>query len=464
MLDQYAIVPYVAQAKKARAKKAFEVNELSEEYGMDFVRFLSPLLRKLYQTVDIRPLRTLVQTVEAILTFRDQSHGLLLSELGDHMDGLQGGGGGTKRLETVIHHQQWKAQEIDEFLLWHVDQQMKQWKAQGEDGLMLWDGTILEKPESVKAEGLCAVRSSKAGRLTHVKKGYYHPPGAPIFVPGMHGIGLLVAGRAARQGPAMLAALRWWTSRGPMASYEKDEHCKLLRLVAQRWGQALLHIFDRGYCGSPWLGALYGFGVRFVLRWKTNYQLIDEQGVKQAAWKIARGKRGLAPRTIYDAVHHRNVEGRVLFFPVTHPDFPEWPLTLVVGRRKGGEPWYLLTNECVETTADAWNVVLAYARRWQIEMTFRNLKSEMAIQSLRVYGWESRLKLLGMATLAYAFLMHLMREESRTARDWLIDYACHRTGEHLRQVTLPFTRLRIALAKLWLAHPPAWVRRAALLL
>ncbi len=60
--------------------------------------------------------------------------------------------------------------------------------------------------------------------------------------------------------------------------------------------------------------------------------------VKQAAWKIARGKRGLAPRTISDAVRHCNVEGSVLFFPVTHPDFPEWPLTLVVGRRKGGKP------------------------------------------------------------------------------------------------------------------------------
>jgi len=41
-------------------------------------------------------------------------------------------------------------------------------------------------------------------------------------------------------------------------------------------------------------------------------------------------------------------------------------------------------------------------------MAFRNLKSEMAIQSLRVYDWESRLKLLGLLTLAYAFLMDLM--------------------------------------------------------
>ncbi len=324
MLEEYAIVPYEGQAKVSWYKQQWEPSDLSYRYGVTLSRFLDPLLRELYVTVDKRPLRTLVQTVEAILAFRDQNHGLLLSELGGYMDGL-GRGGGTKRLGTLIHHQGWKAQQIDEFLLRRADEQIEQWEEQGEDGLMLWDGTILEKPESLKAEGLCAVRSSKAQRLTHVKKGYYRPPGVPIFVPGMHGIGLLLAGRAVRQGPSMLAALRWWTSRGPMASYEKDEHCKLLRVAARRWGERLLHIFDRGYCGSPWLGALRCFKVRFVIRWKTNYHLVDAQGVKQAAWKIARGKPGLAPRTIWDAVRHRNVEGSVLFFPVTHPDYPDWP-------------------------------------------------------------------------------------------------------------------------------------------
>jgi hypothetical protein len=428
---------------------------------LNFLRFLEPLVRELDITVDKRPLRTLVQTVEAIVSFRDQAHGLLLSELGDAMDGL-GKGGGTKRLSTLIHHQGWKAKQIEEFLLLRADEQVAQWEAQGEDGLLIWDGTVLEKPESLMAEGLCAVRSSKAKRLTHVKKGYYHPPGAPIFVPGLHGIGLLLAGRADRQGPAQLVALRWWTSRGLLASYEKDENCKLLRLVSQRWGRSLIQVFDRGYASSPWLGALRGFDVRFILRWKTNYHLVDATGIKQAAWKIARGKRGLAPRTLFDAVHRRNVEGSVLFFSVTHPDYPDWPLTLVVGRRKGGQPWYLLTNEVVQTAEDAWKVVLAYARRWQVEMAFRNLKSEMAIQSLRVYDWEPRLKLLGLLTLAYAFLMDLMGKACRTARDWLMDYACHRTGARLREVEIPFTRLRMALAKLWLAYPCCFVRRAAL--
>ncbi len=425
---------------------------------MHLLRFLEPLVCELDVTGDKRPWRTLVQTVEAIVAFRDRNHGLLLSELGEYMDGL-GRGGGTKRLSTLIHHRGWKAQQVEEFLLWRADSQLASWEAQGEDGLLIWDGTVLEKPESLSAEGLCAVRSSKALRLTHIKKGYYHPPGKPIFVPGLHGIGLLLAGRSHHQGPAMLAALRWWTSRGPLASHEKDENCKLLRLVSGRWGRRLLHVFDRGYCGSPWLGALYGFKTRFILRWKTTSHLLDAHGVKQAAWKIARGKRGLAPRTIFDAVHRRNVEGSVLFFPVTHPDYPDWSLTLVVGRRKGGTPWYLLTNEVVATAEDAWRVVMAYARRWQIELAFRNLKSELAIQSLRVYDWQGRLKLLGMLTLAYAFLMDLMCEEERTARDWLISYACHRSGAHLREVKLPFTRLRIALAKLWLAYPCWFVRR-----
>lgn len=338
MLEQYAIVPYAAQVEGFAFSRQWEPTTLSQQHGWELLRFLEPLLRELDVKMDKRPLRTLVQAVEAILVFRDRNHGLLLSELGDAMDGVEGGGG-TKRLSTLIQHKRWKAQQIEEFLLRRADERIERWQAQGQEGLLIWDGTVLEKPESLKAEGLCAVRSSKALRLTRIKKGYFHPPGKPICVPGLHGIGLLLAGRSDQQGAAMLVALRWWTSRGPLASYEKDENCKLLRLSTQRWGSRLIHVFDRGYGNSPWLGALRGLQARFIVRWKTRYQLVDATGVKQAAWKIGRGKPGLAPRTLFDAVHHCNVEGSVLFFPVTHPDYPDWPLTLVIARRKGGSPW-----------------------------------------------------------------------------------------------------------------------------
>src|SRR5947209_7131211 len=87
MSEQYAIVPFVAQAESVEMPKEFEPRLLAEQYGSDLLRFLSPLVKELHTSMDMRPL----------VTFRDSTHGLLLSELGSHLDGL-GGGGGTKRL------------------------------------------------------------------------------------------------------------------------------------------------------------------------------------------------------------------------------------------------------------------------------------------------------------------------------------------------------------------------------
>jgi hypothetical protein len=175
VLEQYAIVPFVAQAEPVQMPKEFEPRMLAEQYGSHLLRFLYPLAQELHTTMDSRPLRTLVQTVEALVAFRDSTHGLLLTALGSHLDGLGGGGGGTKRLGTLIRHRKWKARQIDTCVWQRADAQIRQWDQLGEDGLVIWDGTVLEKPESLSPEGLCAVRSSKAVRLTHVKKGYSHP-------------------------------------------------------------------------------------------------------------------------------------------------------------------------------------------------------------------------------------------------------------------------------------------------
>jgi hypothetical protein len=95
---------------------------------------------------------------------------------------------------------------------------VEQWTQAAEEGLAIWDESVWEKPESQQLEGLCAVRSSQAKRLTHSKKGYYAPPPKPIFVPGLQWIGLLLVGRREQQGPPLLAAMRWWSSRGPQTS------------------------------------------------------------------------------------------------------------------------------------------------------------------------------------------------------------------------------------------------------
>ncbi len=157
---------------------------------------------------------------------------------------------------------------------------------------------------------------------------------------------------------------------------------------------------------------------------------------------------------MWDAKQRRYRSTGVVAAPVRHPLYPG-PLWLVVSRPgKGREPWYLLTNEPVFTAKDAWRIVFAYARRWQIEMSFRYGKSELAMESPRLWKWENRLKLLLMATLVYAFLLSLLDPSQELLRQWLLRWWCHRNGKRNRDASVPLYRLRSAISRLWLDHPP----------
>jgi hypothetical protein len=117
-------------------------------------------------------------------------------------------------------------------------------------------------------------------------------------------------------------------------------------------------------------------------------------------------------------------------------------------------PGICSTFEAIETDEQAWQVVFAYMRRWQIELSWKYEKSELAFQSPRVYEGEPREKLLLLATLAYAFLLTLLQASYEELRLWLLRSYCHRTGIHCRTAKLPLTRLRCAERPL-VARPPS---------
>jgi hypothetical protein len=87
-------------------------------------------------------------------------------------------------------------------------------------------------------------------------------------------------------------------------------------------------------------------------------------------------------------------------------------------------------------------------------MTYRYAKSELAMESPRLWRWENRCKLLLMVTLVYAFLLSLLHPQLETLRQWLLRFWCHRTGKRHREVSMPLYRLRSALSRLWLDFPP----------
>lgn len=123
----------------------------------------------------------------------------------------------------------------------------------------------LEKPEREHLEGLAPVRSSKAKRLQGSRPGVFNTPGRPIVVRGWEWTAVLLCGL---KGAVQVVSMRWWSRKGEQATTARDQEGHLLRECAQRWGQRVLHLFDRGYAGAPWLGELAWSGVRFVMRWR----------------------------------------------------------------------------------------------------------------------------------------------------------------------------------------------------
>jgi transposase len=433
---------------KLTAAEKQESIEKSRELKERCVQFLTPLLKKLDQQVDHRLINTLLDLVMIIVIHRHRNQGLVLSELGGELLGEKHAPAGAKRIGHLLHSKRWKAQEIEDELWAQGHEKVEQLNGGQEEALLIWDESEQEKPESLAAEGLCPVRSSKAARLKRIKPGFFNPPGGrPIFVPGFHWLQLIVVGMA---GAPCLTHLQWWTSRGEQASDKRSQESSILKKVAEWWGSRVVHVFDQGYAGSPWALALLAYPLlRFVIRWKKGYKLVDQKGQEKLAWQILRGKRAMDHKEIWDARRRVRRTVGIVFAPVHLPESSQ-PLWLVASRPgPGKKTWYLLTNIPITSVDQAWHIVFIYARRWQIETTLRFEKSELAFESPRLQEWEPRRKFLLIAALVHAFLILLLAPHFEQLKLWLLDTWCHRNGKWGRITSAPLYRLRIALSQLW---------------
>lgn len=440
---------------KQRQGKKQESQERSWYLERECYRFLDRLLGVLNVSLDRRLVVTFLSLVMVIIMHRHRNQGLLLSELGGYLKPAYQAPAGTKRISNLLQAKGWSAEIIDGYLWLQAGERVEALQHAGKTVLVVWDESVLEKAESLKLEGLCAVISSKARRLKRIKKGYFNPPGGrPICVPGYHWLQVLVMGM---EGPVTVAKMRWWTTRGELATQLRTVEAEVMEEVAQAWGQNVIHVWDRGFAGAPWLAVAFAHNVRFIMRWPKRYQLLDPKGQERKAWEIARGKRSWDHRLLWDARRRCQRKVGVFATPVFDKEHHR-SLWLVVARSGSGrEPWYLLTNEPVSSPEDAWRVVLAYARRWNIEMAIRFDKCELAFESPRLKKWETQLRLLLIATLAFAFLLSLLSFDDLVA--WLLQTWCHRTGKWRLKVKTPLYRLRSALSRLWLTYPPPLIAK-----
>lgn len=418
--------------------------------------FLAPLLRHLSTTLDVRLVQTTALVVEALVRLRQRPQALWLTEIGTMLLGAAHAPAGVKRVVRLLASPQWGAAGVEQWLLTQADHLVAQ---EPDVALVAFDQSVLEKPESQAALGLCPVRSSKARRLARPRPGFgAGPPRPPVTVPGVHWLAATVMGWS---GPALLAACRWWSPRpsSPQPQRQRESEHALLRDLLARWGRRVVFVWDRGFAGQPFLAVALAAGARFVVRWPKRTYLCSPGGAPTNAWRLTAGKRAWGAAQRWDARRRCWLAVRFLAVPVRLPDNPT-PLWLVVSRgRPGAEPWRLLTNEPVETFEQAWRIVQAYGRRWQVECALRLGKSDWGMESCRQHYWERRAKLLALVSLALAFLVSLVA----TLPDLValvLRAGCHRTGRRARHWTSPLYRFHAALAWVWTTYLPAPLVRA----
>lgn len=411
--------------------------------------FLSSFLDKLDQHIDKRLVRSFSGLCQGILRLRSRSSGLLLSELGGYLMGFDRAPAGTKRLSNLLRSKKWTYHLIEEHLQERAVTHIENLLAYGHQPLLLWDESVQEKPESIEAEGLCPVRSSKAGRLLRIKRGYYDPPTKkPVHVPGLRWVALLLGGL---HHPPIVAKFSWWTSRGKQTTSLQQLRFQLLQWVRDHFADMVLHVFDRGYASAKWIGLLLSRSDRFLLRWPSRYCLLNQEGRKRNAYRFSVGRKPSSSKILWDSRARCYLKRSLLWYSCFHPLYPEQKLTLIICRpgKKGRQPWYLLTNQAVNSDKKAWQMVFAYAKRWDIEQCFRFNKSELAMESCRLWFWHNRMKLLHTVTLVYAFLLSLLNEKLNQQRQKLLRLGCHRTGKRCRNAPTPLYRIRLAIANLF---------------
>lgn len=437
-------------AKQADGQGAAVVSRMLSD---QLYRFSVSLLRRLSGQVDRRLVQTFFDLMMVILMHRHRNQGLVLSELGGYLLGMGHAPAGTKRIGNLLHSLRWTSELLEQWLWEQGDEKVAASQHPQDDTYVIWDESEIEKSESLKPERLCAVRSVKARRLKRIKKGYFNPPGGrPVFVPGFHWFQVVVTGF---KGAPCLAHWHWWTTRGEAASKMREEEGAVLRQLARRWGRQVIHVWDRGFAGAPWLLQAFLAQVFFIVRWKKGNYLIDATGQRRKASDLSRRRRSLDHRLIYDCKRRCERKTGIVFFPVHLPDAPYLHLWLVVSRPgPGRQPCFLLTNLPVTSVQDAWRVVLGYNRRWQIETCIRFEKSELALESIRILDWETRKKLMFILAIIHSFLISLLAIALDPLYRWLLQFGCHRTGKRSRSCAAPLYRLRLALSALWLAFRP----------
>ena len=170
---------FLAKALRPLPEKWHGLKDVETRYRRRYVDLVvNPHVRETF-VLKSRLIQTLLDLLQVIVMHRHRQHGLVLSELGSYLLGPVQAPAGTKRIDRLLKSPRWQAATLIDYLWEKGDEAVQRLMHPQDDIYAIWDESVVEKPESLQAERLGPVRSSKARRLLRIKPGYYTPPRGP---------------------------------------------------------------------------------------------------------------------------------------------------------------------------------------------------------------------------------------------------------------------------------------------
>lgn len=284
-----------------------------------------------------------------------------------------------------------------------------------EDLWLILDGSDLRKPHAQQMEHLQSVKALQGRRL----------------VPGYPTLTLLGLGGDGRRG---ILDHRLFSAKAEdfvsQPSLVRDVLTSTGEALAG-WEQPVTLILDRGFDDQAILATAWAQGWHLVWRVAHRDRTVRAAPAGPLLPLATLGARDLAPIGSLEAemLVQKPGQARPKRQPVTvrlrscpvqmpvryipEPGEPEeqweqacWLVeTTLVGTDQ--EPWWLLTDHPVETSADAVVIFRMYAQRWAIEDTFKVVKDTLGQETVQVLGYEAVRMLDALAWVALAYLEDL---------------------------------------------------------
>lgn len=210
--------------------------EESQRWASQLETYLAPYSQRLDAYLDRRVVGNLTAPVAGIVQTRAE---LTLAERGSAICGPEHTEAGTQRLQRALHHQGWQSEVIEEVRWDQAEQRRKQMEQRGEIPLCRWDSSVVEKPQSVRWEGVGAVRASRVRRLARRRPDVFNRPGLPVRVRGFERESLLLVGKS---GVPQVVALRCWRREKQGSGHQRQQQEELLNQAARRGGRQVRHV------------------------------------------------------------------------------------------------------------------------------------------------------------------------------------------------------------------------------